>query len=84
MGLAQRLAIVGLTVLAPHPAALAQDYPARPITLVLPLGAGGAMDIIARTQFEPQLRERLGKPVIVPYRSRSGSSCRCRRAQPPS
>jgi tripartite-type tricarboxylate transporter receptor subunit TctC len=73
MGLLQRLAIVGLAFLAPHPAALAQDYPARPITLVLPLGAGGAMDIIARTQFEPQLRERLGKPVIVENRTGGGT-----------
>ena len=32
-----------------------QDYPAKPITLILPLGAGGAMDILARGQFAPRL-----------------------------
>ena len=53
--------------------ALAQDYPARPITLVLPLGAGGAMDIIARGQFEPKLKERLGKPVIIENRTGGGT-----------
>ena len=73
MGLLQRCAMIGLGVLALHPAARAEDYPARPITLVLPLGAGGAMDIIARTQFEPQLRERLGKPVIVENRTGGGT-----------
>ncbi|MEA2980722.1 MAG: hypothetical protein QOF09_2545 [Alphaproteobacteria bacterium] len=35
--------------------ARADDYPSRPITLILPLGAGGAMDILARAQFEPKL-----------------------------
>jgi tripartite-type tricarboxylate transporter receptor subunit TctC len=54
-------------------AAIAQDYPARPITLVLPLGAGGAMDIIARSQFEPKLRERLGKPIVIENRTGGGT-----------
>ena len=47
----------------------AQDYPNKPITLVLPLGAGGAMDILARGQFAPKLSERLGKPVVVENRT---------------
>jgi tripartite-type tricarboxylate transporter receptor subunit TctC len=46
-----------------HPAA-AEDYPARPITIVVPLAAGGAMDIIARTM-APKLSERLGQSVLV-------------------
>src|SRR5262245_33225162 len=60
-------------VLACAPSAAPADYPERPVTLVLPLGAGGAMDIVARTQFEPQLRERLGKPVIVENRTGGGT-----------
>jgi len=51
----------------------AEDYPSRPITLILPLGAGGAMDVLARGQFEPQLKERLGKPVIVENRTGGGT-----------
>jgi tripartite-type tricarboxylate transporter receptor subunit TctC len=51
----------------------ADDYPSRPITLILPLGAGGAMDILARAQFEPKLKERLGKPVIVENRTGGGT-----------
>jgi tripartite-type tricarboxylate transporter receptor subunit TctC len=50
-------------------AARADDYPSRPITLILPLGAGGAMDILARSQFEPKLKGRLGKPVIIENRT---------------
>src|ERR1041384_6084052 len=47
------------------PQVRADDYPSRPITLMLPLGAGGAMDILARGQFEPKLRERLRTPRII-------------------
>jgi tripartite-type tricarboxylate transporter receptor subunit TctC len=54
-------------------AAHADDYPSKPITLILPLGAGGAMDILARAQFEPKLKERLGKPVIVENRTGGGT-----------
>ena len=49
------------------------DYPVRPITLMLPLGAGGAMDILARAQFEPKLKERLGKPVVIENRTGGGT-----------
>ena len=55
------------------PAAHAQDYPSRPITLMLPLGAGGAMDVLARAQFEPKLKDRLGKPVIIENRTGGGT-----------
>jgi len=54
-------------------AARAQDYPARPITLIIPLGAGGAMDILARGQLGPKLAERLGKPVIIENRTGGGT-----------
>ena len=60
----KRLSVLAALLLIAQ-SALAQDYPARPITMVLPLGAGGAMDIIARGQFEPKLKERLGKPIII-------------------
>jgi tripartite-type tricarboxylate transporter receptor subunit TctC len=53
--------------------ARAEDYPARPITLILPLGAGGAMDILARGQLGPKLSERLGKPVVIENRTGGGT-----------
>jgi tripartite-type tricarboxylate transporter receptor subunit TctC len=49
------------------------DYPNKPITMILPLGAGGAMDILARGQFAPQLQERLGKPVVIENRTGGGT-----------
>src|SRR5260370_14288069 len=60
---------VGVFLTATLPAR-ADDYPSRPITLILPLGAGGAMDILARAQFEPKLKERLGKPLAIQKRTR--------------
>jgi len=66
--------IVALLVLATLTgASAAQDYPARPITLILPLAAGGAMDVLARGQLGPKLSERLGKPVIIENRTGGGT-----------
>ncbi len=44
--------------------ASAQVYPSRPITMVVPLAAGGPLDTIARILAEP-MRVSLGQPVIV-------------------
>jgi tripartite-type tricarboxylate transporter receptor subunit TctC len=50
-------------VLAALPAA-AQDWPAKPITMVIPFAPGGALDVVARI-VGPRLSEILGKPVII-------------------
>jgi tripartite-type tricarboxylate transporter receptor subunit TctC len=42
-------------------------YPAKPITMVVPFGAGGALDLIARVLADG-LRNELGQPVIVDNR----------------
>ena len=47
--------------------ALAQTYPSKPIRLIVPLGAGGASDIVARVVAE-KLGERLGQAVVVDNR----------------
>jgi tripartite-type tricarboxylate transporter receptor subunit TctC len=46
------------------PAAFAQSYPARRITIVVPFSPGTAFDLIARTVGQ-KVTERYGQPVIV-------------------
>src|SRR4051812_48067520 len=51
---------------------VAQDYPARPITIVVTLAAGTGMDVIARLYAE-KLSQRLGKPVVIENKPGAGT-----------
>ena len=48
-------------------AALAQQYPTRPIRLIIPMAAGGATDILIRT-LTPKMTELLGQQIVVDNR----------------
>jgi tripartite-type tricarboxylate transporter receptor subunit TctC len=48
--------------------ALAQSFPAKPIRLIAPFSAGGALDLIARAVGQ-KLSDALGRPVIVDNRA---------------
>jgi tripartite-type tricarboxylate transporter receptor subunit TctC len=56
--------VVGLACALALSLAIAQDYPSRPITLVVAYPPGGSVDLIARL-VAPHLAERLGQRVIV-------------------
>lgn len=57
--------LAALVLLGVHGgAASAQDWPARPVTMVVPTAAGGGTDILAR-MLAPRLSELLGQPVII-------------------
>jgi tripartite-type tricarboxylate transporter receptor subunit TctC len=45
-------------------AAQAQDYPTRPITIVVPLAPGSGLDSLVRV-YANKLQQSLGQPVIV-------------------
>jgi tripartite-type tricarboxylate transporter receptor subunit TctC len=73
---AQRLAFaLAATILAApiHFATpcLAQDYPARPIRIIVPFGAGGPGDVTAR-QIGSALQESFGQPFVVENRAGAG------------
>src|SRR5262245_32393476 len=51
-------------MLAGLAAALAQSYPSRPITFIVPFGAGGPVDTVARILLEP-MRGSLGQPILI-------------------
>ena len=52
--------IVGLVAVI-CPPAWAQDYPNRPVTVVVPTGPGGGMEMVARL-LAPRLEQKFGKP----------------------
>ena len=66
---ALRTALMAALALAALPqCALAQDYPVRPIRLIVPSAPGGASDIIARI-VAPRMAEAMGKQVVVDNRA---------------
>ena len=59
-----RLPFVVLLLIAATAQARAQDWPSRPMTLVVPFAAGGGVDVSARIQAQG-MGERLGQPIVV-------------------
>ncbi|MBX9775291.1 MAG: tripartite tricarboxylate transporter substrate binding protein BugD [Xanthobacteraceae bacterium] len=67
------LAAVLAATLACGNGALAQSYPSRPITMVVPFPPGGATDAIARI-LNDRLRQAFGQPVIIENIGGAGGS----------
>src|SRR5688500_17534848 len=66
---------IGLTALAAAtaPTAQAQDFPSRPVRMIVPFGAGTTTDLIARVVAEG-LAKPLGQTVVVENRAGAGGS----------
>src|SRR5262245_36313389 len=53
--------------------AVAQEYPVRPVAIVVPTGPGGGMDMVARL-LAPRLEQRFGKPFVIENRPGAGTN----------
>src|SRR4051812_30057578 len=49
-------------------AAQPESYPSRPITVIVPFGAGGTADVVARVLAE-KAGVQLGQPIVIDNRS---------------
>jgi tripartite-type tricarboxylate transporter receptor subunit TctC len=58
------LALVAVSMTMTVSSAIAQTWPTRPVTIVVPFGVGSALDLMARI-LGSRLSEILGQPVVV-------------------
>src|SRR5215212_279422 len=72
VGLLSVVCVVIVGTLA-APAAFAQPYPNKPIRVIVPFAAGGAVDALAR-MVSAKLQDSVGQPVIVENRAGAGGN----------
>ena len=74
-------AFLGASLLAVP--ARADDFPTKPITLVVPFAPGGAIDMLARLVAQ-QASATLGQPIVIDNRSGAGGLIAAARSPRPS
>ena len=67
------VSLIASLVLTLGSAARAEDYPARPVTIVVPTGPGGSMEMVARL-IAPRLEQHFGKPFVIENRPGAGTN----------
>jgi tripartite-type tricarboxylate transporter receptor subunit TctC len=72
IGFAFAAALAALFTLVAAPSVRADDYPTRPVTLVVPYTPGGSTEILARIVAQ-KLGERLGQAVVVEMKPGAGT-----------
>src|SRR5690349_17439342 len=66
-----RLVLAAMLLATSLTAAQAQDYPSRPVRIIVPFGAGGPADVTAR-QLGNILQESFGQPFVIENRTGAG------------
>ncbi|MCA3271392.1 MAG: tripartite tricarboxylate transporter substrate binding protein [Roseomonas sp.] len=69
----KRELLAGLALLPLAKPALAQEYPSRPIRLLVGFAAGGSSDVFARA-IAPRMQALLGQPVVIENRPGAGGN----------
>ncbi len=65
------LPVLTLPTMVSSTPALAQEFPTRPIRIIVPTAAAGSPDVLARLIAE-RLRDRWGQPVVIENRAGAG------------
>src|SRR4051812_11045892 len=65
------LRIASLIAVVFAPAIEAQNYPTKPIRIIVPYSPGGQVDLLART-IEPYLQKAWNQPVVIDYKAGAG------------
>src|SRR3979490_1243462 len=73
MKIARRVVLGAAIALAAFVQASAQDWPTRSVTVVVPIPAGVASDIIARSAFE-QVGNQVGQTFMIENRPGAGGT----------
>lgn len=64
------LSLISVAIAAP---ARAQNFPSRPLTLIVPFPGGGSTDVMNRMLAE-KLKELLGQPVVLDFKPGAGGN----------
>src|SRR4029077_18330407 len=73
LNLLSRLTKAAFVILALSSAAAADDYPNRPVRLIVPFPPGGSNDVVGRLVAH-ELSEKLGQQVFVDNRGGAGGT----------
>jgi tripartite-type tricarboxylate transporter receptor subunit TctC len=66
-------AIIAVALVALSPTARAQDYPSKPIKILVGFAAGGGTDVTTRI-LQQRLAERLGQTIVIENRPGAGGN----------
>ncbi len=69
----KRIALAALALLAFSLPASADNYPSKPVKIIVPFGPGGFTDVVARI-LQKELAPALGQPIIIENRPGAGST----------